>query len=138
MLRSFPVVSVERVVDGDTVDLLVDLGFDTYTRQRVRLMGIDTPECRTTDPVEKRYGLLAKQQVETLCARGGPIELKCPTGPFFRDKFGRVTGQLWVDGTNVNEWLCAHAYAVAYDGKSHRDTLREKHEQNRIILSGKE
>jgi len=133
-LRSFPVVSVERVVDGDTLDLLIDLGFHTYTSQRVRLMGIDTPECRSTDLVEKHYGLLAKQVVEEICHPNKHIEFKCPVDKY-RDKFGRVTGELWVNNTNINTWLCENAYAVEYDGHSNRDTLRQKHEQNRIILS---
>ena len=59
----FKVLSVEKVIDGDTIDVIIDLGFDILTRQRVRLLGIDTPESRTSDKVEKIYGNLAKKEL---------------------------------------------------------------------------
>jgi micrococcal nuclease len=136
-MRRFPIRSIERVIDGDTVEVLLDLGFHIYTRKRVRLMGIDTPECRTTDAEEKHYGLLAKDVLTDWCFQENAIpELRCPKVRY-RDKFGRVLGQLWINDTNINQWLCENAYAVEYDGKRNRDELREMHEQNRIILSSK-
>ena len=62
----YKVKSVERVVDGDTMDVVLDLGFDTLTKQRVRLLGIDTPESRTRDETEKKFGLLSKKVLKTL------------------------------------------------------------------------
>lgn len=118
-MRQFIIRNIERVVDGDTVDCLLDLGFHIYTCKRVRLMGIDTPECRTTDPVEKQYGMLAKQALAERCSNGTRFELRCSNSV---DKFGRVLGELWVDDVNINRWLCDNAYAVDYDGKS-RDEL---------------
>ena len=62
----YQVTSIEKIVDGDTIDVTLDLGFDVCTRQRVRLLGIDTPESRTRDLEEKKYGLLAKKKLKDI------------------------------------------------------------------------
>ena len=65
----YRVSSIEKVVDGDTIDVAIDLGFDVCTKQRVRLLGIDTPESRTSDKEERKYGLLSKKKLKEWCMK---------------------------------------------------------------------
>jgi micrococcal nuclease len=136
----FKVLSVEKVIDGDTIDVIIDLGFDILTRQRVRLLGIDTPESRTSDKVEKIYGNLAKKELSNWCSTSKGIELRCQKSDS-RGKFGRVLGEIWVckendDFFNVNEWLCSNNYAVPYIGQNKED-IQKLHLQNRLVLDEK-
>ena len=85
----YRVSSLEKVVDGDTIDVNIDLGFDVCTKQRVRLLGIDTPESRTSDKEEKVFGLLSKKKLKEWCLKAVAsekddveIELRCPRGGF--------------------------------------------------------
>ena len=127
----YRVSSLEKVVDGDTIDVNIDLGFDVCTKQRVRLLGIDTPESRTRDPEEKKFGLLSKKKLKEWCLKAVAsekddieIELRCPEADS-RGKFGRVIAEIWVseDGqwTNVNKWMCEEGYAVPYVGQNKAD-----------------
>jgi len=136
----YKVSAIERVVDGDTVDLVIDLGFDVCTRQRVRLLGIDTPESRTRDPEEKQFGLLAKAKLKEWCLKAVEsdkddieLELRCEEADS-RGKFGRVLAEIWVTengrATNVNRWLCENNYAVPYAGQNKAD-VDALHLQNR-------
>ena len=100
--------SLERIVDGDTIDVNIDLGFDVMIRKRCRLLGIDTPESRTSDKEEKVYGLMSKKKLQEWCVkpRYKNLEIRCKRGGT-SDKFGRVLAEVWVledDGkeTNVN------------------------------------
>lgn len=133
-MRAYPAL-ITRVVDGDTVDAVVDLGFDLKWTKRIRLYGIDTPETRTSDADEKARGLRAKHALEErLRATQYRVELRVPTEAHV-DKFGRVLGQLWqqrdrsIDGesdepvdVNLNRWLIDHGYARSYFGQSKLDT----------------
>ena len=112
----YNVSSLEKVVDGDTIDVVINLGFDVCTKQRVRLLGIDTPESRTRDLEEKKFGLLSKKKLKEWCLKAVEsdrddieIQLRCPEADS-RGKFGRILAEIWVseDGewTNVNKWLC--------------------------------
>ena len=127
----YRVSSLEKVVDGDTIDVAIDLGFDVCTKQRVRLLGIDTPESRTSDAEEKKFGLLSKKKLKEWCMKAVAsekddieIELRCPEADS-RGKFGRVLAEVWVceDGTwtNVNKWMCDEGYAVPYTGQNKAD-----------------
>tara|TARA_B100001996_G_scaffold293912_2_gene234117 strand:+ start:738 stop:1205 length:468 start_codon:yes stop_codon:yes gene_type:complete len=127
----YKVSSLEKVVDGDTIDVTLDLGFDVCTRQRVRLLGIDTPESRTRDLEEKKFGLLSKKKLKEWCLKAVAsekddieIQLRCPEADS-RGKFGRILAEVWVceDGewTNVNEWMCMEGYAVPYAGQNKND-----------------
>src|SRR6056300_1744148 len=127
----YRVSSLEKVVDGDTIDVTLDLGFDVCTRQRVRLLGIDTPESRTSDAEEKKFGLLSKKMLKQWCLKAVEsekddieIEIRCPEADS-RGKFGRVLGEVWVseDGvwTNVNKWMCDEGFAVPYVGQNKKD-----------------
>jgi micrococcal nuclease len=127
----YRVSSLEKVVDGDTIDVNIDLGFDVCTKQRVRLLGIDTPESRTRDLEEKKFGLLSKKKLKEWCLKAVAsekddieIELRCPEADS-RGKFGRVLAEICVseDGqwTNVNRWMCEEGYAVPYVGQNKAD-----------------
>jgi len=127
----YRVSSLEKVVDGDTIDVNIDLGFDVCTKQRVRLLGIDTPESRTRDLEEKKFGLLSKKKLKEWCLKAVAsekddieIELRCPEADS-RGKFGRVLAEIRVseDGqwTNVNKWMCEEGYAVPYVGQNKAD-----------------
>lgn len=139
----YRVSSIEKIIDGDTIDVNIDLGFDVSTKQRVRLLGIDTPESRTSDKEEKKYGLLSKQKLKDWCLKAVAsdkddieIEIRCPEADS-RGKFGRVLGEVWVseDGqwTNVNKWMCDEGYAVPYTGQNKAD-VAELHMKNRERL----
>lgn len=139
----YRVSAIEKIVDGDTIDVVIDLGFDVCTRQRVRLLGIDTPESRTSDKEEKKYGLLSKKKLKEWCMKAVEsdkddieIELRCPEADS-RGKFGRVLAEVWVrEGdtwTNVNQWLIDNHYAVAYVGQNKAD-VEQAHLSNRDKL----
>jgi len=123
---------IVRVVDGDTVDVDFDLGFDTWIKnQRVRLNGVDTPEVRTRDLMEKDAGLLAKDKVEEFL----PVDSWCveQTELKDKDKYGRVLCTFWVDDTNVNQYLIDNNYAVSYHGQS-KTLVEAAHQKNYSIL----
>ena len=135
--------SLDRVIDGDTIDVYIDLGFDVMTRKRCRLLGIDTPESRTSDKEEKKYGLQSKQKLKEWCLKAVAsdkddihLELRCVKGKT-NDKYGRVLGEVWIiDGdqeNNVNRWLCENHYAVAYHGQN-KDDIQGAHLKNRELL----
>ena len=91
---------LDRVVDGDTVDAELDLGFNIIYKERIRLMGIDTPESRTRNKVEKKLGLKSKARLKELISENkGNIILK--TSKEGKGKFGRILGEVFCDGVNV-------------------------------------
>ena len=124
-----------RVVDGDTIDVDIDLGFGVWMRnQRIRMYGIDTPESRTSDPVEKIYGKAATAFLEKW-TNSGNLVLK--TFKDDRGKFGRILGEIWYSGDNmynINQLLVDNHHAVRYHGQS-KDEIAEEHLANRSILS---
>ena len=111
---------VRRVVDGDTMDVTLDLGFDILYNNRIRLHGIDTPESRTRDLVEKKKGLAAKERVRELCPPGSSVIIK--TTKDGRGKFGRILGEILITGNepnqfeSVNKILLKEGHAVKYFG----------------------
>ena len=105
---------IRRVVDGDTVDITLDLGFDILYNNRIRLLGIDTPESRTRDLEEKKLGLAAKERVRELCPVGSTVTVK--TTKDGRGKFGRILGEIYVGDVNVNKLLVEEGHAVEYFG----------------------
>ena len=122
---------VTRVVDGDTVDANIDLGFDISYFSRIRLFGIDTPESRTRNKDEKLRGLLAKEYIVNALANGKEIVVK--TALEKKGKYGRVLGSLVVDGLDLNQDMIAKHLAVAYHGQSKAD-IEAEHLKNRQIL----
>ena len=129
---------VIKVIDGDTVDVDIDLGFDILLRdERVRIMGIDTPESRTRDKVEKKFGLASKARLKELIGgKSGPI-LKTQInkkGEDMRGKFGRILGDFVTeDGRMVTDILVEEGHAVAYFGGS-KEEIQDKHMANRKKL----
>jgi micrococcal nuclease len=125
---------VKRIVDGDTLDAYIDLGFDVWVTKRIRFMGIDTPESRTRDKVEKRYGKGAKHRlVEILEANSSVFTLKSHgTG-----KFGRVLGELFVDAfeCSVNDQMITEGHAVAYFGGSKQEVKDALLEARKVSTS---
>ena len=127
---------VTRVVDGDTCDCILDLGFSIMHKCRVRLYGIDTPESRTRDLDEKARGKLASKFIQESIDSGKEIilrsELKDSKG-----KYGRVLGSIIVDGLDVNKAMVAQNLAVKYFGQS-KDDVETEHLANRqkLIESG--
>ena len=112
-------VKITRVVDGDTVDAELDLGFDIIYRDRIRLMGIDTPESRTRNKKEKILGMASKDRLKELCAmHRGNIYLK--TSKEGKGKFGRILGDLYpIDSeVSLNSMLIAEGHARPYFGGS--------------------
>jgi len=108
--------TIRRWVDGDTVDVTLDLGFDILYNNRIRLYGINTPESRTRDLEEKERGLAAKDRVKELCPVGSKITLR--TTKDGRGKFGRILGEIFIPGVvqSVNQLLVEEGHAVEYDG----------------------
>tara|TARA_B100001248_G_C27233089_1_gene385755 strand:- start:103 stop:519 length:417 start_codon:yes stop_codon:yes gene_type:complete len=125
-----------KVVDGDTVDVDIDLGFGVWLRkQRIRLYGIDTPESRTRDKVEKVYGLAAKDFLSKMLSTG---EMSIKTHKDAKGKFGRILGELFmktsVGELSVNQSLVENSHAVRYYGQS-KEVLLSEHLTNRKILN---
>jgi len=128
-------VKVLKVVDGDTVDVDIDLGFGvTLTDERVRIMGIDTPESRTSDRVEDLFGEAAKARLKELMKNGAKlITTEDRKGEDMKGKFGRILGDFKVDGKLVTDILVEEGHAVAYFGGS-KEEIQMKHMANREKL----
>ena len=132
---SYRVKKVTKVVDGDTIDVTLDMGFDILYQQRVRLFGIDTPESRTRDKEEKKYGLLSKYFLKDALSNGKKITIKTYKGDE-TGKFGRILGDVWIDGKSVNQTMCDKGYAVPYYGQN-KELVEEAHLKNRKRLANK-
>ena len=132
-------VKVIKVVDGDTVDVDIDLGFGvTLTDERVRIMGIDTPESRTRDKVEDLFGEAAKARLKELMKHGGKlITTEDRKGEDMKGKFGRILGDFKVDYNGemkkVTEILTEEGHCVPYFGGSKEET-QAAHMVNRTRL----
>ena len=123
---------VERVVDGDTVDVVLDLGFDILYRCRVRLYGIDTPESRTRNLDEKARGKMAGAFLKDAIDSGKKVVIQTKLKDS-KGKFGRVLGDVVVDEVNINQEMIKNYYAVAYFGQSKED-IELEHTENRNKL----
>ena len=133
---NFRVTEINRVVDGDTIDVTIDLGFDLYKKERVRVAGIDTPEKRTRDLEEKALGIDAtnylKEKLEETIAGDEELtirtELKGGMG-----KYGRLLGWLYIgeDSVSINEVMINEGYAWAYDGGTKQKNFEELREIRR-------
>ena len=125
-------VFVTRIVDGDTVDVDVDLGFGMiYKKQRVRMMGIDTPESRTRDLEEKFYGKASKANLERIL-KDQDIQMVSHD----KGKFGRILGELFIGDSSyiINQQQIDEHHAVPYFGQSKDDT-EQGHLWNRAALN---
>ena len=134
---NFRVTEINRVLDGDTIDVTIDLGFDLYKKERVRVAGVDTPEKRTRNLEEKALGIdatnwLKKKLEDTIAGDGDELtvrtELVGGTG-----KYGRLLGWLYVGESNVslNEVMIGEGYAWPYDGGTKKKDFEELRELRR-------
>lgn len=116
-MYEYYVRKVEGVVDGDTIDVLIDLGFDILFSSRVRLAGIDTPESRTKDLAEKKLGLEAKEYLKYKLKDSKSVKIKTEKMDS-SEKYGRILGWLFIDDqtVSVNEQMIADGYAWGYLG----------------------
>ena len=130
---SYRVNKVIKVVDGDTIDVMLDLGFDIMYKSRVRLFGIDTPESRTSDKTEKKYGLMSKKFLQDALKNATKISIKTYKGEE-TGKFGRILGDVFVDGKSVNMMLCKANHAVQYYGQN-KSLVEKAHMKNREKLN---
>ena len=134
---NFRVIKINRVVDGDTIDVTIDLGFDLFKKERVRVAGVDTPEKRTRDLEEKELGLDAtnwlKEKLDGAIAGDDDLvirtELVGGVG-----KYGRLLGWLYIGGdaeSSLNEQMIEEGYAWAYDGGTKQKNFEELREIRR-------
>ena len=125
-------VNILKVVDGDTVDVDIDLGFGVWLRnERVRLAGIDTPESRTSDAIEKVFGQAAKDRLNSLLgAEAILISRISKSGDNVKGKFGRIIGNFKTkDGEVIADILMNEGHAVAYNGGD-KDKVQAQHLKN--------
>ena len=132
--------TIIKIVDGDTVDVDIDLGFNVVLRdERVRIAGIDTPESRTRDLEEKKFGLAAKARVKQLLGKTCVLKTQInKNGEDMKGKFGRVLGDFIIENYNgadkrLTEILIEEGHAVPYFGGSKEET-QAAHEVNRQKL----
>ena len=131
-----------RIVDGDTVDVDIDLGFGMWMhKERVRIMGIDTPESRTRDKIEKKFGLASKAKLKELMPIGSKQVLhtqRDKSGEYKKGKFGRILGYFLIDKEFVTNIMINEGYAVKYNGQNKAE-VEQAHLNNRerLIKEGK-
>ena len=118
-MYEYRVKKITKIVDGDTIDVDIDLGFNISYSQRVRLAGIDTPESRTKDVKEKALGQEVKDRLKVLTEKATTIIIRTEK-PDSTEKYGRVLGWLYIDGetVSINEGLIADGYAWGYMGET--------------------
>lgn len=118
-MYEYRVKKITGVVDGDTIDVDIDLGFSVSFSQRVRLAGIDTPESRTTDKMEKALGLEAKEYLKSKIKDAKEIVIKTEK-PDSSEKYGRILGWLYLDGNtiSINDQMIEDGYAWGYLGET--------------------
>ena len=126
---------INKVLDGDTVDIDLDLGFNiVLTGQRVRMAGIDTPESRTKDQEEKNRGMLSKKKLSEKLPVGSWQKVQTLKSENVDDKFGRILGIfIMEDGKSLNQWLIDNNYAVLYQGEN-KTLVQEMHQYNKQKL----
>lgn len=128
---------INKVIDGDTINVDIDLGFNTIiANQVIRLYGIDAPESKTKDAEEKIFGTLSKKV----------LAKKLPVGQWFKiktikedgdDKYGRFFGRIYAeDGTEINQWMVDNNYAVQYKGED-KNAIQADHLLNRSIIKNR-
>jgi len=119
IMYEYRVKKVTGVVDGDTIDVDIDLGFNVSFSQRVRLAGIDTPESRTKDLNEKRLGLEVKEWLKSKLKDAQDVVIKTEL-PDSSEKYGRILGWLYVKGTekSLNQIMIDEGYAWSYMGET--------------------
>ena len=129
---SYRINKITKIVDGDTIDVLLDMGFDIKYKSRVRLFGIDTPESRTRNKEEKVRGLLSKVYLKDAIKKAKKLTIKTHKGSE-TGKFGRILGEVFADGINLNLKMCTEGYAVQYYGQN-KSLVEAEHMKNKKKL----
>ena len=130
---NFRVTEIVKVVDGDTIDVIIDLGFDLYKKERVRVAGVDTPEKRTRNLEEKELGIDAtnwlKDQLESAIDGEDDLVIRTEIDGGF-GKYGRLLGWLYIgeDTESINERMIAEGYAWSYDGGTKQKDFQQPRE----------
>ena len=130
---NFRVTEIVKVVDGDTIDVIIDLGFDLYKKERVRVAGVDTPEKRTRDLEEKELGIDAtnwmKDQLESAIEGEDDLVIRTEIDGGF-GKYGRLLGWLYIgeDTESINERMIREGYAWTYDGGTKNKNFQQLRE----------
>lgn len=134
-MYEYYVNKVEKVVDGDTIDVVLDLGFDILFKSRVRLAGIDTPESRTSDKAEKALGLESKAYLKKAIDEASTVVIKTEKQNS-SEKYGRILGWVFLDGSeeSINQKMINEGYAWGYLG----DTKVKDFDLLKKIRGGKE
>ena len=142
---NFRVTEINRVLAGDTIDVTIDLGFDLYKKERVRIAGVDTPEKRTRDLEEKALGIdatnwLKKKLEDTIAGDGDELAIRTELVGGM-GKYGRLLGWLYIneDTVYLNEQMITEGYAWEYDGGTKQknfESLREIRRANGTLLEG--
>ena len=134
---NFRVTEINRVLDGDTIDVTIDLGFDLFKKERVRIAGVDTPEKRTRDLEEKALGIdatnwLKKKLEDTIAGDGDELSIRTELVGGM-GKYGRLLGWLYVgeDTVSLNEQMITEGYAWEYDGGTKQKNFEELREIRR-------
>jgi micrococcal nuclease len=122
----YRIKQITRVIDGDTIDADIDLGFDISLTKRIRLAGVDTPESRTSDANEKKYGLEAKEWLKHKVENAGHILIKTEL-PDSTEKYGRIIGHLFINDqeSSLNDQMIVEGYAWNYDGGTKKKNFAE-------------
>ena len=122
----YRIKEIHKVVDGDTIDASIDLGFDISLEKRIRLAGVDTPESRTTDLKEKAMGLESKEWLKKKLEGAKDIIIKTEL-PDSTEKYGRIIGHLYInsEATSLNDQMIDEGYALAYDGGTKKKDFAE-------------
>jgi|TARA_B100000959_G_scaffold220943_1_gene233572 micrococcal nuclease len=134
---SYRIKSIKKIIDGDTIDVVLDMGFEIQYKSRIRLFGIDTPESRTRNKEEKIRGLLSKEYLKNAIKKSKKLTIKTHKGSE-TGKFGRILGEVFADGKNLNSLMCKEGYAVAYYGQN-KKLIEAQHLKNKrkLIANGK-
>ena len=134
---NFRVIEINRVLDGDTIDVTIDLGFDLYKKERVRVAGVDTPEKRTRDLEEKELGIHAtnwlKEKLDGAISGDDDLVIRTELVGGM-GKYGRLLGWLYIGGdaeSSLNEQMIDEGYAWAYDGGTKQKDFKELREIRR-------
>ena len=129
---SYRINKITKIVDGDTIDVLLDMGFDIKYQSRVRLFGIDTPESRTRNKEEKVRGLISKEYLKQALKKAKKLTIKTHKGSE-TGKFGRILGEIFADGVNLNLVMCNAGFAVQYYGQN-KSLVEAEHIKNKKKL----
>ena len=122
----YRIKQILKVVDGDTIDASIDLGFDISLEKRIRLAAVDTPESRTADANEKKYGLQSKEWLKHKVENAKNILIKTEL-PDSTEKYGRIIGHLFINDqeTSLNNQMINEGYAWTYDGGTKKKNFAE-------------